>query len=66
MIRAADVDYAIDQKKRIAVRQQPADFFDVCDIKGFVAHYVPFGSAKDCELPAMTHTIAARHRVRLP
>jgi hypothetical protein len=29
VILAADVDYSVDQKKRIAARQQPEDFCDV-------------------------------------
>ena len=40
MILAADVDHAVDQKKRIPMRQQPEDFCNVRDAKSFVAHHL--------------------------
>ena len=39
MLVAAHVDDAVDQKKRIAVRQQPEDFCNIRDTKSFVAHH---------------------------
>ena len=39
MILAADVDHTVDQKKRIAVRQQPEDFCNIRDTRSFVAHH---------------------------
>ena len=39
VILAADVDHAVDQKKRIAMRQQPQDFLNIGGAEGFFAHH---------------------------
>ena len=39
MLVAAHVDDAVEEQKRIPVRQQPEDFCNIRDTKSFVAHH---------------------------